>query len=466
MRYVWFCFAIVTLVFSGASFAQELKVGTAAVDITPPVGMRMSGYFNERLSTGVRDPLWAKAIVFQQGETKGAIVICDLIGIEGKLGSQARESISAKTGIPVENIAVCATHSHTGPLYAGSLRNHLHDVAVAKHGKDPAEEFNFPAHVLAKVTEAAQAAQAAARPVDLKAGIGDERRISFNRRFHMKDGSVRFNPGRKNPDIIQPAGPIAPEVGVLLFSESGTQKPLATLTNFALHLDTLGGTEYSADYPYYLEKHLKQKFGDSFVSIFGTGTCGDINHIDVNDEKQFQGQVPTEVIGGKLAETVLSTVEKLEPQKPKLSVGYAAVTVPTQTYSKEQVEKAAANMFKIGTRELSFLDQVEANKIVDISQSYAEGATKLEVQVFRLSDDTAIVCLPGEVFVDLGLAIKAASPFKNTLIIELANTSPAYIPTRKAFAEGSYETVNSRITPGGGEKMVEAAIDLLKSIGK
>ena len=87
-----------------------------------------------------------------------------------------------------------------------------------------------------------------------------------------------------------------------------------------------------------------------------------------------------------------------------------------------------------------------------------------EVQVLRLNRDTAIVTLPGEIFVDLGLAIKKNSPFKHTLIIELANDNPAYIPTDKAFKEGSYETINSRIEPGGGEKIVEAATQLLKEL--
>ena len=90
---------------------------------------------------------------------------------------------------------------------------------------------------------------------------------------------------------------------------------------------------------------------------------------------------------------------------------------------------------------------------------------RLEVQVFRLSRDVAVVGLPGEVFVDLGLAIKKASPFEHTLVIELCQDAPGYIPTKKAFAEGSYETVNSRIAPGGGEKMAEAAIRLLKELG-
>ena len=73
------------------------------------------------------------------------------------------------------------------------------------------------------------------------------------------------------------------------------------------------------------------------------------------------------------------------------------------------------------------------------------------MQAFRIGPELAIVMLPGEVFVDLGLAIKKASPFKTTLVIELANEYPSYVPTKKAFAEGSYETVNSQVQPGGGE---------------
>jgi hypothetical protein len=120
-------------------------------------------------------------------------------------------------------------------------------------------------------------------------------------------------------------------------------------------------------------------------------------------------------------------------------------------------------MAKIGTRELSFLEQVETYKIVAL-QSLPKDKLPLEVQAFRLSDDVALVGLPGEIFVELGLAIQAQSPFKNTIVIELCNDTPGYVPTRKAFAEGSYETVNSRVEPGGGEMLVDAAVKLLKAL--
>src|SRR5205814_6960920 len=88
----------------------------------------------------------------------------------------------------------------------------------------------------------------------------------------------------------------------------------------------------------------------------------------------------------------------------------------------------------------------------------------LEVQVIRLDAETAIVCLPCEIFVELGLAIKKASPFKNTIVISICNDRPSYVPTKKAFTEGSYEVTNARVKSGAGEMLVEAAVKLLKEV--
>ena len=112
---------------------------------------------------------------------------------------------------------------------------------------------------------------------------------------------------------------------------------------------------------------------------------------------------------------------------------------------------------------MPFLKRVEAYKILALAMRGGE-RIPLEVQVFRLSKDVAVVGLPGEVFVELGLAIKRASPFATTLVIELCQDAPGYLPTKKAFAEGSYETVNSRIQPGGAEMLVQAATRLLKAL--
>ena len=439
----------------------QLTAGLAVADITPPIGYRMSGYFNERLSTGTSNPLCAKAVVLRQGDISAAMVFCDIIGLSLDVSSRARRQAAERTGIPASNILIAATHSHTGPLYEDALRKYFHDTAVAEHGSDPYEKLDYAEVLVEKLTSVISQASAAAKPVRLAAGSAEQHGLSFNRRFHMKDGTVQFNPGVLNPDIVRAAGPIDPEIGIVFFQDEGDDKDaVAAIVNFALHLDTVGGTNYSADYPYYLEQSLRKKYSDKFVLLFGNGTCGDINHIDVTKEQRLK----TDYIGGTLAETVSSKKESLKLiAEPLLAVRSGIVEAPLQQFGPKDVEWARENMKKVGTSELSFIEQVKAYKI--LAREMRPGQTiPLEVQVFRLSRDVAVVGLPGEVFVDLGLAIKQASPFATTLVIELCQDAPGYIPTKKAFAEGSYETVNSRIAPGGGEMMAEAAIRLLNEL--
>ncbi len=437
-----------------------LRGGVATVDITPPIGYRMSGYFFERLSTGVSNPLQAKALVLEEGGEWLALVSCDLIGIPREASDRVRKEAAKQSGIPAMNILIHATHSHTGPLYWGALRNYLHERAVEKEGSDPCEKEDYPGELVAKLVEAIQQAKQKMLPMRIEAGVAEQQGLSFNRRFHMKDGTVRFNPGVLNPEIEKAAGPIDPEIGIVFFRDVSTGTARAGLVNFALHLDTVGGTEYAADYPYYLEKALREKHGKNFVLLYGTGTCGDINHIDVMRKERLKA----EYIGNTLGKTVNASSDQLKPQmRPMLGVRNQVLQAPLQQFDSAKIEWAKENIQKVGTQELSFLQQVEAYKIL-ACQMRGGKAMPLEVQVFRLSDEAAVVGLPGEVFVDLGLAIKKASPFPVTLVIELCQDCPGYIPTTKAFAEGSYETVNSRIAPGGGEVMAKTAIRLLKDL--
>jgi len=439
----------------------KLKAGAAVIDITPPAGYRMSGYFRERLNTGILNRLNAKALVLRQGKQRAAFVFCDIIGISPDVSSKARQTAAQKTSIPAENILITATHSHTGPLYWGALRDYLHRRAVEKHGSDPQEKVDYPSMLIEKIVDAITQADAKTKPVRLDAGSAHQLGLSFNRRFHMKDGTVRFNPGYMNPNVVKAAGPIDPELPIVFIRDAKSSKPLAAIVNFALHLDTVGGTKYAADYPYYLQQSLRKVYGNDFVSFFGIGTCGDINHIDVTKKQRLK----TDYIGNTLAETVKAkTAELTSVTKPALAVRSKIVNVPLQRFSAEETAWAKENIKKVETADSPFLEKVKAYKIIAVEARKSD-TIGLEVQVFRLSNDIAVVGLPGEVFVDIGLAIKKESPFKTTLIIELCQDCPGYIPTRKAFAEGSYETVNSRIAPGGGEAMTKEAIRLLKELG-
>ena len=461
---------------------EPLRVGVATADVTPPVGYRMSGYFYDRASTGTRDPLLAKAVVLRQGEEAGALVFCDVIGLTRAVSDAAAARVERETGIPAAHVSICATHSHTGPLYHGVTRDRAHAAALAEEGEDPFEPVDYAALLTEGIVEAVAAADAAAAPATFAAGNAEETRLSFNRRFYMAaptrgGGPVRFNPGQRNPDILRAAGPIDPDVGLLRFDRPGADGPFAALTVFALHLDTVPGpqkTLYSADFPGTLASELREQFGEDFRSLFGAGTCGDLNHIDVTrDDRRSDVE-----IGTLLAETVAAALPGLPAATPSLRVGRELVNVPLREISPERAAAAEAGLDRAGDRSRPFLKRVADYADTDIvrrsggSAETGSGDLPLElpVHVFRLSKPTAdgggaaVVTLPGELFVDLGLAIKRRSPFATTLVIELANDSPDYLPTRRAFAEGGYEVVNSRIAPGGGEAAVDAAAALLEEL--
>jgi len=443
--------------------AESLSGGAAEIDITPPVGARLAGYFSERLATGTHDSLHAKAVVLRQGAEQIALVSCDLLGIPLGVTTKARAQASRRTGIPLRNIVICATHSHTGPLFEGPLRDHFHQVAEAKYFHDPHEELDYPAFLVEQLAKVIAAAQGNLRPAQLQAGVATQPGLAFNRRYWMKNGKVVFNPGQLNPDIVRPAGPTDPDVGILLARNVQTKQPFAGLTVFAMHSDTVGGTLYSADYEYYLEQTLQAAFGKDFISAFGLGTCGDINHIDVSRKNTTSGFAVAEHLGGTLGQTVLTVSPHLPLiNHPALAARSTTLQVPLQEVTPGQVSDARALLERLGDTNIPFLTKVAAVRTLDLA---SRGPTwPMEVQAFRLDARTAIVCLPGEIFVELGLAIKRASPFPHTLVISICNDRPSYVPTLKAFGEGSYEVTNARVKPGTGEMLVDSAVKLLKSL--
>ncbi len=233
----------------------------------------------------------------------------------------------------------------------------------------------------------------------------------------------------------------------------------ASLVNFALHLDTTGGTLYAADYPYFIEQNLREKFGKDFTLLFGTGTCGDINHFDVTTKDIRK----PEIIGATLAGTVAAAQSKAIAQAEPGGQAGRGRSAHTEIHGgRDRAGEKGHGQDRHGRTCPSSIRSERTRSWT--SRVAAARRYRLEVQVFRLSDEVAVVGLPGEVFVEHGLAIKKASPFPVTLVIELCQDDVAYVPTKKAFAEGSYETVNSRIAPGGGERMVEAAVRLLREL--
>ncbi|MFO0809083.1 MAG: hypothetical protein U0746_10700 [Gemmataceae bacterium] len=440
--------------------AADLTAGAAATVITPPLGTSMAGYYYSRAADGIHDDLYAKALVLGVGDARVALVALDLISTNRPMVMAARREVERLTGIPGGHVMISATHAHTGPVLSTTSLRDAFDA-----GTDLARRYSE--ELPAKIADAVKRADAARQPVQAKVGRGHEEGIAFNRRYHMADGTVGWNPGVGNPRIVKPAGGIDPDVHVLTFGPPG-KKPAICYVNHAVHLDTVGGTKFSADLPGVLAKLLEESIAPGLQTVYTTGCCGDVNHVNVAwDDKSQKGFEQASRMAVILGAEVLRTLPKLQPVAATgLRVRSELVKLPLPPVTVEDVAKAKDVIARRGdgkSGQVPFLEQVAAFKALDVAERKGE-PHEVEVQVIALGSDVAWVSLPGEMFAELGRAVKQDSPFAHTVVAELANGSVGYVPARRAYAQGNYEVVSTRVAMGGGEMLIDAAVRLLKEL--
>ncbi len=438
------------------AWSAELRVGAAAVPITPPVGIPMAGYYSERGAQGVHDDLHAKAIVLESGGKTAALLVLDLISTPRGLVEEARREIERTTRLRGADVMISATHTHTGPVLDRNSR----------FGGQSDVVRDYLSGLPAKLAEAVRQAESKLTPAKARAACGREASIAFNRRYHMTDGTVGWNPGKLNPRVLKPAGPIDPEVPIVTFESTGG-KPLATYVNYAVHLDNIGQPQISADLPYTLGRALADFQGPEMITVFSAGCCGDVNHIDVRWREPQRGFANAARMGTILAAEVLRAWPHLQPiDATAIRVKSTMVSLALPEVGEDDVKKAQTVVERMrgqGPARPSFLEMVQAFKVLDVAAR--EGRPQeVEVQVIAVGNQLAWVSLPGEIFAELGLAIKQDSPFARTIIAELANGAIGYIPARRAYAQGNYEVVSARCAAGSGERLVDAAVGLLKDL--
>jgi hypothetical protein len=439
----------------GTAAGAELRVGTAAVKITPPLGIPLAGYYVARGADGVTDDLFAKALVLDDGKSRIALVACDLILVPRDAVVEARKAIEAQAKIPGDRVMVSATHTHTGPVMV--RKSPRADLDGSKSEPAQAYAAALPGLIAKSVIEA----NAKLVPAKVSYARQQENRMSFNRRYWMKDGTVGWNPGKLNPNIVRPAGPIDPEVGVV-YLETADGKPLSTYVNFAIHTDNTGGTKLSADMPGALSRALALYKGPDMTTLFANGCCGNINQINVAWGQPQTSVAEANRLGTVLAAAVFKAYMDLKPAADTtLQARSAVLQLPLPKITEEEIRKAE-EIVKLGSK-APFMDQVMAYKVLDIRDRQGR-PQEAEVQVLTLGKDLAWVSLPGEAFVELGLSIKAASPFAQTHVAELGNGCLGYIPHRSAYLEGNYEVVSARVGEGSGEMLVTAAVRMLEEI--
>jgi hypothetical protein len=440
---------------AGLAPAAGFRVGTAAVNITPPNGIPLAGYYHERGSQGVIDDLFVKAAVLEDGQTKVALVVCDLISVPRFTVVEARRLIEQQTGVPGSNVMISATHTHTGPVMTRQTVRDDFDGGSSDLSR------KYTAELPARIAQAVSAADQKLTPARVSFAREFEPRLSFNRRYWMKDGSVGWNPGKLNPNIIRPVGPTDPEVGVICF-DTPEKKALLTYVNFAIHTDNTGGTRISADMPGALSRVLATYKGGDMMTLFANGACGNLNQINVRWAERQSSTNEANRLGAILGASVFKAYMDLKPvTDTTLRSRSQIVALPLAKVSDDEIREAAETVKKGG--QAKFMEQVQAYKALDVRDREGK-PLEAEVQVIALGPDLAWIALPGEAFVELGLSIKSASPFAQTHVAELANGSIGYLPNRSAYAEGNYEVVSARCGEGSGEMLVTAATQMLTQL--
>ena len=433
--------------------AEGLRVGRAAVSITPAVGQPMLSPqrppFEMKYAAEAHDPIQAKAIVIDQGGQRVALVEVDLTNMPLKLTQEAKKIIGETTKIDPANVLMATTHTHTAPQ--------LRPKYLGKFDKKSRQmTLDYLAALPGEIAEAVKLAEADLQPAQVAAAIGHEDSVSFNRRYFLRDGTVMTNPFKgedeKLGQVLRPAGPNDPSVGVVVF-ESPKAEPLAVMTNFSLHCDTMGGPSPSADFPFMIERTLKAALGPQVLSVWVSGASGNINHYYLMDPVKFhrtKGVQESSRIGAILGAEVLRAYPRREVVRDTpLRVSHEIVRLDYHP------EKAPAQIAR-------FKDQKDfSDDEVLCHNENGKLTFDADVQVITLGNELAWVGLPGEMFVELGLALKEASPFRYTIVHSLANGAIGYVPNRRSYPEGGYEPTSTRCAPGAGEKLIESATNQL-----
>ncbi len=430
-----------------------LKAGAAEIDITPEVGNNIPGQWLQRTADSVRDPCLVNALVLESGNTRLALVSVDAASLENRVVREARGLVLNVAGIPTDHVLLAATHTHTGPPVSDGLGAAADPKAVAGLAK--------------AIADAVAAASARLGPARLAAWSGEAPGLAFPRRYHMRDGTVQMHPAKDSPELLGPEDEADPTIaGLHVWREDGAL--LAVSVNFACHPIVVGNAAfYSADYPGGVRRALKRQYGEQATVLYLNGPCGDVGPDNVEDASTSRyGEEWLDRIGSALAGFAIGYGGVATARDDvALATASTHVRIPIRPVPEELVAQAEATL---SDDDIAAPPQdVELIKLREVLLVARERRRQdyVEAEVTgAVVGNAVLVGLPGEIFADFGRRIRADSRFAHTLVVELVNGYHGYVPTRKAFAGGGYETWlarSSKLAPEAGDMMVGAAGQLL-----
>jgi hypothetical protein len=418
--------------------------------------------------TDVHDELYARCIVLDDGQTRLAIVVSDLCMVSREVLDKAKLRAHEQTRIPVENMLMSATHTHSAGTAAPIFQS------------DADNEYLI--FLSERIADAVIRANKNLAPARIGWGIGQEPTQVFNRRWKMKEGTlmpnpfgsqdkVMMNPGVGNPNLLQPAGPIDPEVPVVSIRSLNGQH-IALLANYSLHY--VGGTspgDVSSDYFGMFATRMQKMLGtdqqDSpFVAIMTNGTSGDINNIDVrNSQPSLPPYHQMQLVANTVAAEAYKVVQNIQYQDwISLGIQQKEISLGVRLPDAQEVKRAKGIISKAKGPALTTKEEIYARETL-FMKDYPKKVSII-LQAFQLGE-LAITAIPCEVFVEIGLELKKKSPFKQTFNIELANGYNGYLPTLAQHELGGYETWRARssyLEVQAAPKITETLLELLNRL--
>ncbi len=399
--------------------------GAVEVDITPPVGVALSGYgARTQNSIGVHDPLKAQTLFLQLDSAKLLIITCDLIGVDGSLTRQLRQEIAAELDIPTEHIMITCSHTHSGPQ--GFLPDEPGHISI--------EDKVLVEITRRKLFGAAKWAVSIKQPAT----------VSFSDLNLTGIGKNRNNPEE---------GPQDTQLSVLRLDDAEGD-PIAVLFNYGCHPTVMGYDNLliTADFPGAARRALKDHF-PSCVFLFTNGASGDISTRFTRREQTFS---EVNRMGLLIASGVLQAMVKSEPINVDALVGVcvpvqfplrtlppmAEITTTIEALKKKKLrleEEAAPKgvIRKVVTQLEGAQGQLE---MVNILKDLSHFTTEIQ---FLTIGSLFLVGIPGEPFSQTVLDIKAACASKKAIAISYANDSKGYFPDQRSIAENTYEALIS-----------------------
>jgi len=460
---------------TGACAADTFRAGASKGNITPELGGEIVGGFKPFPATHVHDDLWVRGLVLDDGKTRVAFAVCDLIGISRDVSDMARRLVQEETGLPAENILVSAVHTHSATSARGNR-----DIFAANPEMDGYQKF-----VARRIADTVRCAINNLAPARIGWGTANEPRHVFNRRRYMKPGTVpktplggtndtvQFNPGYCNPNIVKPAGPTDPEI-CFFAVQTPEGRPVALFANYSLHyVGGVRGADISADYYGMFNDRIQQLLGADrqdppFLSIMSNGTSGDINNCDFT--KPAEKLPPYEkmrIVANDVAQKVYAAYQTIQ-WRDRVALGAAFEEIELQLRHPTPEQLAYAKKFLAELTDASKpkpIDLFYAKRVIALNE--APASWKFPLQAFRIGE-VGIAAVPVEAFCEIGLEMKRRSPLKPSFVVELAHGCFGYLPTPGQHALGGYETWlgSNRVEIDASTKIVDRLLDMLTRLQK